>query len=170
MTFKGRETCIFPVPSAKHHSFPAQDPLLGRSWTTGLRHSKSCFTYQNKRNRNQSGWVVGSGEGAVERFGWKYESGHYNTYGIIIVYIVSSLPNNHVKSPAQCWHWRGHEQQDSNSITVAWCPQSEVLVWEGSHSLSRCYSSCSLQCTLRYDPLMQLSQVPWRKGSFSLSC
>lgn len=61
-------------------------------------------------------------------------------YGITIVYIVSSLPNHHVKSPAQCWLWRGHEQQDSNIITVAQCPQSEVLAQEGSH---RPCGSCS---------------------------
>lgn len=143
MTFKGRWPCIFPVPwhvslqqntSPQRWPIPAWELLLRHGWRTGLRCNKFWLTYQNKRNRNRGGCVVGSREGAGERFDWKHESGRYKMYGIIIVYIVSSLPTNHVKSPAQCWLWRGQDQQDSNSVTVAQCPQSEVRAQEGSHN------------------------------------
>ena len=84
-------------------------------------------------------------------FGWKHESGHYEMYGIIIVYIVSSLPTNHVKSPAQCWLQRGHEQQDSNSVTVAQCPQSEMPAREGSRNPPRHYGSCSKEPPVHFE-------------------
>lgn len=98
--------------------------------------------------------MVGSREEAGEMFDWKHESGCYEMYGIIIVYIVSSLPNNHVKPLAQCWQWRGHEQQDSNSVTVARCPQSEVPAREGSRTPQDVTvpAANSLQCTLKHDP------------------
>lgn len=75
--------------------------------------------YQNKRKRNQCGWVVGHREGAEERFCWKHESKHWEMCRIVIAYIVSSLPNNHVRPPAQFCLCRGQELQDSGSVTVA---------------------------------------------------
>lgn len=128
--------------------------------------------YQNKRNRNRGEWVVGSREGAEERSGWKRESGHYEMDGIIIVYIASSLPNNYVKSSALCWLRRGHEQQDSNSVTVGQCPQSDMPDQEGSHNYPRCYSPCSKEPPVSFEarPHMQWSRIAPRKGVFSLSC
>lgn len=127
---------------------PAWELLLWHGWSTGLRCSKFSSMYQNKRSRVGGWWEAGEG------FEWKHESGHYDMYGIIIVYIAYPLPTNHIKSPAQCWLWRGHEQQDSNSVTLA---ESSVR-GTGPGRISQppwdmmVPAAKNLWCALRHDP------------------
>lgn len=112
-------TCPFSTAPTLGAGPSLRQPLLRHGWSTSLRCSKFCFTYQNKRNRNQCGWTVGNREGAGERFCWKHEWRHCEMCGVVIAYIVSPLPNNHVKAPEQCCLWRGQQLQDSSSVTAA---------------------------------------------------
>lgn len=149
------------VLSAKHQpsvlTHPCGSSRSGMAEALVWANSASSIKIRGIETSVGGRWEIESE--VLERFRWN-ESRHCEMYGTVIVYIVSSLPNEHVKLPAQRCLGRGQEQQDSSSVTVAVSPARGT----GSQHPLRHYSSHSKEHTaLRHNPTCNGHKQHWEK-------